>query len=51
MALATGRTVNVCLYLALASERGTVMITADQRLVNTLTAGPLARYLPWIGSL
>jgi predicted nucleic acid-binding protein len=41
----TGRTVYDCLYLALAVQLGGVMVTADDKLVNSLTG------TPWAGSL
>lgn len=41
----TGRTVYDCLYLALAVQLGGVMVTADERLVNSLTG------TPWAGSI
>ena len=41
----TGRTVYDCLYLALAVNLGGVMVTGDDKLVNSL-AGP-----PWAGSV
>jgi predicted nucleic acid-binding protein len=40
----TGRTVYDCLYLALASRLGARLVTADERLVNSLTN------TPWSGS-
>ena len=39
-----GRTVYDCLYLALASRLGARLVTADERLVNSLTN------TPWSGS-
>jgi predicted nucleic acid-binding protein len=38
----TGRTVYDCLYLALAAQLGGVMVTADEKLVNSLTGTPWA---------
>lgn len=49
LALTTGRTVYDCLYLALAVEDDTVMVTADGRLVSSLAGGPLEQYVHWIG--
>jgi predicted nucleic acid-binding protein len=48
IALATGRTVYDGMYVALAVQRDTVFITADERLVNAL-----ATYWPvkWLGVL
>ena len=42
VAVATGQTVYDCLYLALAVTTGSVLVTADRRLVHALTDGPLA---------
>lgn len=42
LAAQTQRTVYDCLYLALAIQLGGVMVTADDRLVNSLSATPLA---------
>jgi predicted nucleic acid-binding protein len=41
IALATGRTVYDCLYVALAIERDGMLVTADRRLVNALASGEL----------
>ncbi len=41
----TGRTVYDCLYLALAVQLGGVMVTGDDKLVNSLTG------TPWAGSV
>ena len=49
LAMRTGRTVYDCLYLALALKINAMMITADRRLVRSLTAGPLAPHVAWIG--
>jgi predicted nucleic acid-binding protein len=38
----TGRTVYDCLYLALAVQLGGVMVTADEKLVNSLAGTPWA---------
>ncbi|HKO04317.1 MAG TPA: type II toxin-antitoxin system VapC family toxin [Candidatus Acidoferrales bacterium] len=48
MAIAHDRTVYDCLYVALASQIGAKLITADERLANSLGA-----YLPvqWLGML
>jgi predicted nucleic acid-binding protein len=45
IAIATKRTVYDGLYLALAVELGGTVITADERWVNTLAAGPFARFI------
>ncbi len=50
LAIQTGWTVYDCLYLALAIREGCQMVTADQRLVNSLAGGPLERYVRWIGN-
>jgi predicted nucleic acid-binding protein len=48
-ALRTGRTVYDCLYLALGAKLQTVMVTADRRLANALSSGPLEKHIAWIG--
>jgi predicted nucleic acid-binding protein len=40
-----GRTVYDCMYLALAVQLGGRMVTADERLVNSLANGPWAAYV------
>ena len=47
IAFAHDRTVHDCLYVALAVQAGSVVITADEKLANALAA-----YLPvkWLGS-
>ena len=47
----TGRTVYDCLYLALAVQLGGRMLTADQRLYNSLAGTPWATYLRWVTDL
>ncbi len=47
----TQRTVYDCLYLALAMQLGGRMVTADQRLYNSLTGTALAAYICWVGDL
>ena len=49
LALKTGRTVYDCLYVALAVMNKTVLVTADKRLVNALSAGPIGKHIAWIG--
>ncbi len=39
------------LYVALAIQTDSVMITADKRLVNALAGGPLKKYVRWLGDL
>jgi len=41
----TGRTVYDCLYVALASDLGAVMVTADDRLVSAMAGTPWAAQL------
>lgn len=45
------RTVYDCLYLALAIHLGGRMLTADQRLYNSLTGTPWAPHLCWVGDV
>lgn len=49
LALRTKRTVYDCLYLALAIQAKSVMVTADKRLVNALADTPLEKHISWIG--
>jgi predicted nucleic acid-binding protein len=44
----TERTVYDCLYLALAIQLGGRMVTADQRLYNSLAGTPLAPSICWV---
>lgn len=37
-----------CLYAALAAELGGQMVTADRRLYEGLTAGPLSDHVVWV---
>jgi predicted nucleic acid-binding protein len=50
LALRTGRTVYDCLYVALALWERTVLVSADQRFVHALAAGPLANHVTWLGA-
>ena len=50
LALRTGRSVYDCLYLALAVATRSVLVSADQRLVNALAGTSLATHIAWIGS-
>jgi len=43
LALATDRTLYDCLYLALAIDRQSRLVTADERFVNALSATPFGR--------
>jgi predicted nucleic acid-binding protein len=47
----TDRTVYDSLYLALAVQLGGRMVTADQRLYNSLAGTPWAGYIRWVGDL
>jgi predicted nucleic acid-binding protein len=47
----TQRTVYDCVYLALAVQLGGRMVTADQRLCNSLTGTPWAPSICWVGTL
>ncbi len=47
----TGRTVYDCIYLALAIQLGGRMLTADQRLYNSLAGTPWASFLRWVTDL
>jgi predicted nucleic acid-binding protein len=44
----TQRTVYDCLYLALATQLGGRMVTADQKLYNALATTPWAAQLCWV---
>ena len=47
----TQRTVYDSLYLALASQVGGRVVTADQRWVNSLAPTPWAALIMWIGDV
>jgi len=49
LAMQTDRTVYDCLYLALAVQMNSVMVSDDRRLVNALSSGPLKRHVAWLG--
>jgi len=51
LALRTRQTVYDCLYLALAQSNDAVLVTADKRLVNALSRGPLARFVTSLDKL
>ncbi|MBI2479621.1 MAG: hypothetical protein HYV60_13610 [Planctomycetia bacterium] len=51
MAHHSQRTVYDCLDLALARQLGGVMMTADERLVNSLANTPWASLVEWIGAV
>jgi len=40
-----------CLYVMLAARLGGRMVTADERLFNSLAGSPFAGYLQWIGDV
>lgn len=48
IALTSGRTVYDSLYVALAVQLGCRVVTADERLSNSLKAGPLGTHILWI---
>ena len=50
LATRTGRTVYDCLYIALALSCDSVLLTADERLVNSLKTTPLSRHIALVGS-
>jgi len=49
LALRTGRTVYDSLYLALAINHKSILITTDRKLVRSLERTPLAKHVAWIG--
>jgi predicted nucleic acid-binding protein len=51
LSLRTNRTVYDCLYIALAMQLKTAMLSGDQRLVNALAAGPLKDCVAWLGAI
>jgi predicted nucleic acid-binding protein len=51
IAHSTKRTVYDCLYLALAVQLDGRMITADQKLFNSLAATSLSRHICWVGDM
>jgi predicted nucleic acid-binding protein len=51
LALLSGRSVYDCLYLALSVKTRSVLVSADKRLVNSLTGTPLAKHIAWIGGV
>ena len=51
LAIHTGRTAYDCLYVALAVQGKSVMISNDRRLVNALAAGPLKDHVQWLGGV
>jgi len=51
LAIEFDRTVYDSLYVALAVETESTMVTADKRLVNALAGSPLEKYVQWLGDL
>ncbi|MBN1942444.1 MAG: type II toxin-antitoxin system VapC family toxin [Phycisphaerae bacterium] len=51
LAMRADRSVYDCLYLALAVQRKSVMVTGDKRLVNALAETPLKKHVAWIGQI
>jgi predicted nucleic acid-binding protein len=49
LAMHTGRTAYDCLYVALAVQLSTAVISNDRRLVNALSGGPLKNHVIWLG--
>jgi predicted nucleic acid-binding protein len=50
IALGTGRSVYDSVYVALAVALECRLVTADERLVNALSGGPLAPHVAWVGA-
>jgi len=50
LALGTDCTVYDCLYLALAMQTESVLVTGDRRLARAMGGGPLADHVAWIGA-
>jgi predicted nucleic acid-binding protein len=51
LAAQTQRTVYDSLYLALAVQLGARMVTADQRLYNSLAGTSLSTHVDWVGNV
>ncbi len=51
IALESGRTVYDSLYVALASSEDAPLVTADEKLFNALSQGPLAPHVVWVGNI
>ena len=49
LAFQTGRSAYDCIYVALAVESKSVLVTGDQRLLNSLKSTPVAKHILWIG--
>jgi predicted nucleic acid-binding protein len=50
IAIAHRRTVYDSLYIALAAARDSILVTADDKLVNALSGGPLAAHVRTLSS-
>ncbi len=51
IACGSGRTVYDSLYVALAVRLQSPLVTADERLYNSIASGPLAPHLLWVVNL
>ena len=51
IAMQYDRSVYDSLYVALAVETDSTMVTTDKRLVNSLAGSPLEKYVEWIGNV
>lgn len=51
LAMRFDRSVYDSLYLALAVKSGSILVSADRRLVNALAVTHLAKHVAWIGDI
>lgn len=51
LALALGRTVYDCVYLAAAIAEQATLVSADERFINAIKQGPLGKHAAWIGDV
>lgn len=51
LALATGRSVYDCVYLALALMREAVLVTADERFAHALAGSELGERVRWVATV
>ena len=51
LALDTKRSAYDCMYLALAENTDTVMVSADKRFTNALANTPWAKHVVWLGDM
>jgi predicted nucleic acid-binding protein len=51
LAIATGRSVYDCMYLAMAIDRQCRLVTADKRFVNALAPTPFAKHIRHVTKL